>query len=139
FIVADQRTSHNLIAVFALDEETHTSTGVGSYTSYTPQTSYSSGYVGGTYYYGSTTTSTPVTNVYTYTDVYTFKKIYLNIEGWKDGKERSEIVWSGFLSADIDDYHAKADCMIDVLTQLIGKNIRGDIEIDKYCAKAPNQ
>ncbi|MDR2638681.1 MAG: hypothetical protein LBC09_02450 [Helicobacteraceae bacterium] len=50
FVVVEEnnRASANLMAFFTLDNKTYT--GTGSYTTYQTNTTYSSGYIGGTYY-----------------------------------------------------------------------------------------
>ncbi|MDR3346978.1 MAG: hypothetical protein LBN32_00025 [Helicobacteraceae bacterium] len=128
----------DLLVSFRLDERTHTHTSTRTYTTYETQRSYSSGYIGDTYYRGSTTQLVPRTNTYTHTDISIDKTAFVSIMGKKGGKERSGIVWSGYLSAAIDDYRAMTDCIVDVLVQLIGKNNTGYIEIDKYCEKTAN-
>ncbi|MDR1910891.1 MAG: hypothetical protein LBQ52_00900 [Helicobacteraceae bacterium] len=82
-------------------------------------------------------TQKPVTNTYSYST--TYKKIYLDIWGRKQGREESEVAWSGFASQEIDEYNALSGCIVDVLIQLIGKNTNGNIEIERFCNKQKNK
>jgi hypothetical protein len=95
----------------------------------TPTTSYSSGYVGGTYYSGTTTGSK--TTYYSGTSRTTYKKIYVDImNSTKNSQGKYETIWSGFMSANIEDYYENPNAMINELVKLIGKEFKGDISVE---------
>ena len=103
--------------------------GVGTYTTYKPTTSYSSGYVGNTYVSGTTTSSVPVSNTYSYTNSY--KKIFVEILSTRKNSQGSyDTVWTGFMSIKLEEYEKNREAMVAQLVQLIGKEFKGDILVE---------
>jgi len=121
---------------FIIDERSYS--GTSTYTSNEPTTSYtygtisgpssSSSWYGGTtsnYNYSSATYSTaPVAKTYSYTK--TYKKIYVSVIDVRT----EETIWTGFMSANIKDYDRNAAAMLEKLTELIGKEFKGDIFVN---------
>lgn len=84
-----------------------------------PQTQYTSGYIGGTYYSGTTTSN----QVIPYTENYTVKKIWLHlysIEDMRNGIEKT--IWEGYIGADINEYNKKPSEHLSALFEAFGTN-----------------
>lgn len=118
-----QNYSFDYGVFFTLTDESYNNTGTS--TTYIPQTSSTYGFVGNTYVRSTTTTNTPVTETYNYTK--TYKKIYVNIRSSTKNKNgKYEIVWSGFMSSDIENYDRATADMVNQLVSLIGKDFKGN-------------
>lgn len=114
---------------FVVDEKSYDNT--GSYTTYVPTTSYTTGYVGRNYVTGTTTSTQAVTNTYSYTTRY--KKIYVDILSTnKNVQGDLETIWSGFMSSEISEYEQNSDVMLDELIKMIGKEFQGDVSISTH-------
>jgi hypothetical protein len=94
-----------------------------------PTTSYSSGYVGNTYYSGSTTSSNT-----TYIPVTTnFKKIMLTLyDAKKNTRGEYDILWSGYMGAEENYYYGHSDAIIEKLISFLGTDFKGEIEFDQW-------
>lgn len=117
------------VLLFSLTEPTQDM--IGSYTTYRNQTSNTTvrGFVGNTYVYGTgqTTTRTPQTHVYSYQ--VTYKDIYASI-GCPSGSEYS-VIWSGYMSAELDDYDSNRENAISNFVRLIDYDrFKGKLRID---------
>lgn len=84
-----------------------------------PQTSYTSGYVGGTYYSGTTTSTTAIP----YSSDYTAKKVWLELYSIQDLKnEIQKTVWEGYIGSDINDFEKRPKKHLRLLLNVFGTN-----------------
>ena len=112
---------------FNIYEESYESTSSVPFT--TPSTSYSSGYVGNTYYSGSTT-STKTTYI-PITTTNNYKKISLTLyDTKKNTRGKYDILWSGYMGANEEDYYKNSEAIIEKLIALFGTDFKGDVKFN---------
>lgn len=123
------KASGNCILLFSLTEPTYNN--IGSYTTYSTQTSntQTSGFVGNTYVSGTsiTTTRTPQTHTYSYQT--TYKKIYATLGC--PSSNTYDLIWDGFMSAEIDDYNSyKENAVANFVDLMDYDSFKGKLRID---------
>lgn len=127
FIVVPENSLAEFGIFFTLTEKSYSHTTTD--TTYKTQTTNTYGFIGNAYVSGQSTTQVPIAKTYSYTKRY--KKIYIDIVAKKKEGMGNEIVWSGFMSANLDDYDKDTFDMLNELIKLIGKNYKGDIYIEE--------
>ena len=99
-------------------------------TLFLPSTSWSSGYVGNTYYSGATTS----TQAIPYSYDYTVEKIHLDLYAVEDIKnEKYMTVWEGYIGAGTEEYESFLRAILKSLFDVFGTNYEAHTPIDtKY-------